>query len=37
MARSPNYRLSKIRGHTLAYRKNTTTTTTTTNNNNNND
>ena len=35
MARSPNYRLSKIRGHTLAYRKNTTTTTTTNNNNNN--
>ena len=35
MARSPNYRLSKIRGHTLAYRKNTTTTTTTSNNNNN--
>ena len=34
MARSPNYRLSKIRGHTLAYRKNTTTTTTTNNNNN---
>ena len=33
MARSPNYRLLKIRGHTLAYRKNTTTTTT----NNNND
>ena len=33
MARSPNERLSKIRGHTLAYRKNTTTTTT----NNNND
>ena len=35
MARSPNYRLSKIRGHTLAYRKNTTTTTTNNNNNNN--
>ena len=35
MARSPNYRLSKIRGHTLAYRKNTTTTTNNNNNNNN--